>query len=64
MMGQRAKRVHEFDVSGVVGSNHSWPAYYARPEIARSVVEHVYFLPAGNGDKIVDQGEGGANGIR
>ena len=51
VMGPRAKRVQELDVSGVVGSNHGWPAYYARPEIARSVAEHVYFLPAVSGTK-------------
>ena len=51
VMGQRSKRVEELDVSGVVGSNHSWPAYYARPEIARSVAKHVYFLPVKSGTK-------------
>ena len=51
VMGRRSKRVQELDVSGVVGSSHGWPAYYARPEIARSVAEHVYFLPAVSGTK-------------
>ena len=46
MMGKRSERVVELDVSAVVGSNHGWPYYYARPEIARSVVEYVYFVPA------------------
>tara|TARA_B100000029_G_scaffold393099_1_gene390362 strand:+ start:95 stop:1192 length:1098 start_codon:yes stop_codon:yes gene_type:complete len=45
LMGARSKRVMEFDVSGVVGSNHGWPSYYARPEIARTVAEYVYYLP-------------------
>ena len=49
VMGRRSERVIEFDVSGVVGSNHGWPFYYARPEIARTVAEHVHFLPAASG---------------
>ena len=64
MMGQRAKRVHELDVSGVVGSNHRWPAYYARPEIARSVVEHVYFLPVESGTKSSTKEKAGPRRIR
>ena len=46
LMGRRSDRVIEFDVSNIVGSNHGWPYYYARPEIARTVAEHVFFLPA------------------
>lgn len=51
VMGSRSDRVTEFDVSGVVGANHGWPSYYARPEIARTVAEHVYFLPPKSGTK-------------
>ena len=45
MMGKRSEKVVELDVSAVVGSNHGWPYYYARPEIARSVVDYVHFVP-------------------
>ena len=51
IMGRRSERVIEFDVSEVVGSNHGWPSYYARPEIARTVAEYVYFLPTASGTK-------------
>lgn len=64
MMGRRSDRVIEFDVSGVVGSGHGWPHYYTRPEIARTVAEHVYFLPTGSGTKASSKDKAGNSRIR
>jgi len=64
LMGRRSERVHELDVSEVVGSNHGWPYYYARPEIAASVAEYVHFLPAASGTKASAKDKAGDPRIR
>jgi len=64
LMGQRSERVLELDVSEVVGSNHGWPYYYARPEIARSVVKYIHFLPAASGTKASAKDKAGDPRIR
>ena len=64
LMGRRSERVHELDVSEVVGSNHGWPYYYTRPEIAASVAEYVHFLPATSGTKASAKDKAGDPRIR
>lgn len=42
-LGSRQCRVHNVDVSHLIGKGHIWPRYYCQPGIARCIAPTVYF---------------------
>lgn len=42
-MGWQVAKIHEIDVSQLIGSGHMWPNYYEQPQIARAIVPFLFF---------------------
>ncbi|MCC7422966.1 MAG: alpha/beta hydrolase [Planctomycetaceae bacterium] len=42
-LGELNSKIREVDVSRLLGTNHLWPSYIRRPEIATAAVPYVYF---------------------
>ena len=45
-LGGLSARAAELDVTRCIGSDHKWPHYYRRPELADAIVPYVYFADA------------------
>ncbi len=42
-LGDQTCKVHELDVTDVIGFRHTWPNYYGRPELARMIAPYICF---------------------